>query len=55
MNKESLFTIGKKLKGSEGQYLISVFDLEPSGIIIHAYNQKDSQETMLPISEIEVN
>lgn len=55
MNKESLFTTGKKLKGSENQFLLSVFDLEPSGIIIHAYNQKDSQERMLPISEMEVN
>jgi hypothetical protein len=54
MNNASLLTIGKKLKGSE-VYLLSVFDLEPSGIIVHAYNQIDSKEYTLPISEFEVS
>ncbi len=35
-------------------YLLSVFDLEPSGVIVHAYNQADSKEYILPVSEMEV-
>ena len=33
MNKESLYTTGKKLTGKYGTivYIMSVFDLEPSG------------------------
>lgn len=53
MNKAALFTTGKKLNGSD-LYLLSVYDLEPSGIIIHAYNQSDSKEYMLPVTEMQV-
>lgn len=53
MNRTALVTVGKKLTGND-LYLLSVFDLEPSGIIIQAYNQIDSKEYMLPISEQEV-
>jgi len=53
MNKESLISKGKKL--SNGLvYVINIFDLEPSGIIVQAYSQMDSKERILPISEKEV-
>ena len=39
---------------AEHMYLLSVFDLEPSGVMVHAYNQADSQEYILPVSEMEV-
>mmetsp|Transcript_719 Transcript_719/g.628 ORF Transcript_719/g.628 Transcript_719/m.628 type:complete len:162 (-) Transcript_719:41-526(-) len=52
MNKTALITVGKKLKGND-LYLLSVFDLEPSGVIVHAYNQVDSKEYQLNISEYE--
>ena len=53
MNKESLISKAKKL--SNGLvYVINVFDLEPSGVIIQAYSQMDSKERILPISEKEV-
>ena len=52
-NKQALFTAGRKLNGTS-IYLLSVFDMEPSGVIIHAYNQIDSKEYLLPISEMEV-
>lgn len=54
MNKVSLLTLGKKLQDGN-LYLLSVYDLEPSGIIIHAYDQLNSKEYTLPISEFEVN
>lgn len=50
MNKAALYTAGRKLQGSS-IYLLSVFDMEPSGIIVHAYNQVNSSEYLLPISE----
>jgi hypothetical protein len=53
MNKSALITVGKKFHG-ESMFLLSVFDLEPSGVIIHAYNQADSQEYMLPVTEVEL-
>jgi hypothetical protein len=53
MNKASLLTMGKKLRGDD-LFLLSVYDMEPSGIIIHAYNQFDSKEYSLPVSEKEV-
>ncbi len=54
MNQASLLTIGKKLGGSD-LYLVSVFDVEPSGVIVQAYNQVDSREYILPISEVDVS
>ncbi len=53
MNKVSLLTVGKKLQDNN-LYLLSIHDLEPSGIIIHAYDQTNSKELILPISEFEV-
>jgi hypothetical protein len=53
MNKVALVTVGKRLLG-ETLFLVSVFDLEPSGVLIHAYNQSDSREYTLPISERDV-
>lgn len=54
MNKAALFTAGRKLQGQSAVYLLSIFDLEPSGIIVHAYNQVNSAEYILPISEAEL-
>ncbi len=53
MNKASLLTVGKKLQDSN-LYLLSIYDLEPSGIIVHAYDQVNSKELLLPVSEFEV-
>lgn len=53
MNKVSLLTLGKKLNDGN-LYLLSVHDLEPSGIIVHAYDQLNSKEYILPITEFEV-
>ena len=54
MNKVSLLTIGRKLQDGN-LYLLSIHDLEPSGLIVHAYDQTNSKEYILPISESEVN
>ena len=54
MNKAALFTSGKKLGGGSAIYLLSVFDLEPSGVIVHAYNQINSAEYLLPVSEADL-
>lgn len=54
MNKVSLLTLGKKLQ-DDNLYLLSVHDLEPSGVIVHAYDQAHSKEYTLPISEYEVS
>lgn len=53
MNKVSLLTIGRKLQ-DKNLYLLSIYDLEPSGLIVHAYDQVNSKEYLLPISESEV-
>ncbi len=53
MNKASLLTVGKKL--SDGNlYMISVYDLEPSGVVVHAYDQTNSKEYHFPVTEFEV-
>ena len=54
MNKPSLLTLGKKLQ-DENLYVISIHDLEPSGLIVHAYDQINSKEYVLPVSEYEVS
>lgn len=54
MNKSSLYTSAKSFDGNKNLYLMSVFDLEPSGIIVHVYDQLHSKEYMLPVSEMEV-
>lgn len=54
MNKAALITVGKKFQ-EDSMFLLSVFDLEPSGVIIHAYNQTDSKEYSLPVTEMEVS
>ncbi len=53
MNKVSLLTLGKKLQDGN-LYVLSVYDVEPSGVIIHAYDQTNSKEFTLPVSEHEV-
>jgi hypothetical protein len=53
MNKVSLLTLGKKMQDNN-LYLLSIYDLEPAGIILQAYNQINSVEYLLPISELEV-
>ena len=53
MNNVALVTVGKRLLG-DTLYLVSVFDLEPSGVLVKAYNQNDSREYSLAISEREV-
>jgi Dpy-30 motif len=52
MNKEALLVMGKRL--NDLVYNVSVYDLDPSGIIVHAYSQLDSQEYILPVSEMEL-
>jgi hypothetical protein len=54
MNKVSLLSTVKKINPDQDLYLVSVYDVEPSGIIIHAYNQTNSKEYFLPVSENEV-
>lgn len=53
MNKVSLLTIGKKLQDNN-LYVLSIHDLEPSGLIVHAYDQINSKEYVLPVTEHEV-
>ena len=56
MNKTTLFTAGKKFTDvSEKLYVVSLYDLEPSGILIQAYNQESSKEYLLSISEQELS
>lgn len=54
MNKPALYTCGRKLQDGN-VYLISFFDVEPSGVIVQAYDQTHSKEFILPISEEEVS
>ena len=53
MNKVSLLTLAKKLS-DDNLYVISIYDLEPAGLIVSAYDQTNSKEYNLPISEQEV-
>lgn len=53
MNKVSLLTTGRKLQDGN-LYLMSIYDLEPSGLVVHAYDQLQSKEYVLPVSEVEV-
>jgi hypothetical protein len=53
MNKVSLLTTGRKLQDGS-LYLMSIYDLEPSGLVVHAYDQLQSKEYVLPVSEVEV-
>ena len=55
MNKAALLTMARKFQADDDLYLVSIFDLEPSGIIVHAYNQINSKEYVLPVSEMEVH
>ena len=54
MNKSALLTTVKKFDIDNDLYLVSFFDLVPSGIIVHAYNQVNSNILTLPIAETEV-
>ena len=53
MNKVSLLTMGKKLQDNN-LYVLSIYDLEPSGLIVHAYDQRNSKELIMPVTEHEV-
>eukprot|EP01039_Chlorochromonas_danica_P009528 gene9530-10532_t len=52
MNKASLLTLGKRLNDGN-LYFLSIHDLEPSGVIVHAYDQVNSKEFILPVTEHE--
>jgi len=53
MNKVSLLTVGRKLN-DDTLKVLSIYDLEPSGLIVSAYDQHTSKEYTLPISEYEL-
>ena len=53
MNKPALLTVGKTLN-EDKLYTLSIYDMEPSGIIVQAYNTADSKEYILPVSEREL-
>ena len=53
MRNRSLYTLGREL--DEGaMYILSVIDLEPAGVLVQAYNQENSEELTLPVSESQV-
>jgi len=52
MNKPTLLTAGKQL--GDKLYVFSVYDLEPSGILVQAYNQAAQVEYLLSITEKEL-
>lgn len=52
MNKPTLLTTGKQL--GDKLYVFSIYDLEPSGVLVQAYNQAAQVEYLLPISEKEL-
>ena len=45
--------MGKKLEG-KSLFILSIFDLEPSGVIVQAYSEISSKEYLLPIMEKEL-
>ncbi|CAN0109520.1 unnamed protein product [Phaeothamnion confervicola] len=49
----AVFTAGRKLE-DDGLYVIGIFDLEPAGILIRAYNQATSAQYTLSPSELEL-
>lgn len=53
MNKASLLTEGRRLNDGN-LYFLSIHDLEPSGVLVHAYDQINSKEYILPVTEHEV-
>ena len=53
MRRSSLYTVGRQLD-DETMYILSVIDLEPAGVLIHAYNQANSEELTMPVSEAQV-
>jgi hypothetical protein len=54
MNKPALMTSAKRMGSDNGLFILSVFDLEPSGVIVQAYSQVDSKEYLLPVTEMEL-
>ena len=53
MNKENLLTIGRTLINSPvGELVLTVTDMEPSGIIVNGYNHTSSSEYSLSINEV---
>ena len=50
MNKPALLNAGKLFNRGD-LYVISIYDMEPSGILVQAYNQESSKEYLLSVSE----
>lgn len=56
MNKENLLTVGRTLRNSPvGALVLSVTDMEPSGIIVNGYNHESCAEYNLAISEVGIH
>lgn len=49
---KSLYTQARKI--GEHTFIISVFDLEPAGLLVRAYNHENSLEYTLSVLEHEV-
>lgn len=54
MRNRSLYTLGRELEDGN-MYILSVIDLEPAGVLLQAYNQENSQELTMPVSETQVS
>lgn len=57
MNKQALFTkaLPMYVDDRKQEYILRVYDLEPSGIIISAYSDTDSKSRIYPVSEKDLN
>lgn len=51
--KQAIFNCARALADSE-HYIIQVFDVAPSGVLVKAYQQSKSSELFLSISEVEL-
>ena len=49
----AIYSTGRKLSDDDF-YIISLYDVEPNGILVKAYNQEHSFEYALSVSEQEV-
>jgi len=50
---QAIFSTGRKLR-DENLYVISLYDVEPAGIVVKAYAQATSSEHSLSVSERDV-
>ena len=53
MKNRSLYTLGRELDDG-AMYILSVIDLEPAGVLVQAYNQENSEELTMAVSESQV-